>query len=142
MKREDFAAFVESTIEEVTRLAEEKSGQKLRRKYAFRWLGKSQPIVTDDIVEYIVQRVFVDDEHIYPCVDFGIGDILEDQTLLIIGSVAGYPPKPFGTNWTGRQGPFVHIIGAAFLNRMAGYPTQVSWEGIVAYSIPDMKNLR
>jgi hypothetical protein len=141
MKREDFVAFVEDTIEQVTRLAEEKSGMRLERKYAFRWLGRSQPVVRDNIVEYIVSRVFVDEEHFYPCVDFGVGDILEDGFVLLIGSVAGYPPRAFGKNWTGREGPFVHIIGAPFLNRAAGNPTQPSWDGVVGYSIPDMKNL-
>ncbi len=142
MKRDDFAAFVRHTIEEVTRLAEEKSGKQLERKFAFRWLGRSQPVVTDNIVEHIVCRVFVDEEHIYPCVDIGVGDILEDSTVLLIGSVAGYAPRAFGKNWTGRDGPFVHIIGAPFLNRAGGNPRQASWDGAVAYSIPDMKKLR
>lgn len=117
MKRDDFAVFVESTIEQVTRLAEEKSGKHPERKYAFRWLGRSQPVITENIIEHIVSRVFVDEEHIYPCVDIGVGDILEDGSVLIIGSIAGYVPRGFGTNWTGRAGPFVHIIGAPFMNR-------------------------
>ena len=142
MKREEFATFVQSTIEEVTRLAEEKSGQQLQRKYAFRWLGSSQPIVTENIVEHVVQLVFVDEERIYPCVDFGVGDILEDGSLLIVGSVAGYPPEPFGPNWTGRRGPFVHIVGAPFLNRVAGHPTPRADDGIFGYIAPDMEKLQ
>jgi hypothetical protein len=141
MTREDFITFVESAIEEVTCLAEEKSGQQLQRKSAFCWLGSSYPIVTENIVEYIVERVFVDDEHIYPCVDFGVGDIFEDGSLLVVGSVAGYAPRPFAPNWTGRSGPFVHIVGAPFLNRLAGKPTLRSYDGIFGYSIPDMKKL-
>jgi hypothetical protein len=142
MKREEFATFVQGTIEEVIRLAEEKSGQKLLRKYAFRWLGKSHPIMTENIVDYIVGRVFVDEQYIYPCVDIGVGDILEDGTLLLVGSVAGYPPRVFGANWTGRIGPFVHIVGAPFLSRLAGKPTPRSYDGVFAYSIPHMANLR
>src|SRR5690348_7374200 len=118
MKREDFTMFVQSTLEEVTRLAEQESGQQLQRKYAFRWLGGSYPIVTENIVEYIVERVFVDEEHIYPCVDIGVGDILEDGSPLVVGSVAGFPPRPCGANWTGRTGPFVHMVGKHFLNRL------------------------
>jgi hypothetical protein len=140
MKREEFAVFVERTIEEVIGLAEAKSGKTLPRNYSFRWLGRSQTTVSANVIEHIVERVFVDEDHIYPCVDIGVGDILEDGSLLIIGSVAGYAPRPFGTNWTGRAGPFVHIVGAPFLSRTAGKPTQVSWDGIVGYSIPDMKN--
>jgi len=139
MKREDFAAFVERAIEEVICLAEEKSGKPLQRRYAFRWLGRSHPIVSDNVVDHIVDRVFVDEEHIYPCVDIGVGDILEDGSLLIIGSVAGYAPRPFGPNWTGRMGPFVHVVGQPFLNRIAGKETTRSADGAFSYLIPDMK---
>lgn len=142
MKREEFAVFVERTIEQVIQLAEEKSGKTLSRKYAFRWLGRSHPIVSANVVEHILEKVFVDEEHIYPCVDIGVGDILEDGSLLIVANVAGYAPRAFGDNWTGRTGPFVHIIGTPFLNRVAGKPTQVSWDGAFGYSIPEMKNLR
>src|SRR5471030_960677 len=141
MKREEFTAFVERTIEEVICLAEEKSGKTAQRKYAFRWLGRSHPTVTDSVVEHIVERVFVDEEHIYPCVDIGVGDILEDGSLLIIGSVAGSAPRPFGPNWTGRMGPFIHVVGQPFLNRVAGKDTKGSVEGTFSFIIPDMKKL-
>lgn len=141
MKREEFAAFGESTIEEVIRLAEEKTGKTLRRRYSFRWLGRSHPIVSDNVIEHIVQRVYVDEEHIYPCVDIGVGDILEDGSLLIVGSVAGYPPRSFGPNWTGRVGPFIHVVGHPFLNRIAGKEAKWSAEGTFGYNIPDMKKL-
>jgi hypothetical protein len=141
MKREEFADFVEHTIEEVICLAEEKSGKTLPRKCAFRWLGRSHPTVSDNLVDYIVERVFVDEEHIYPCVDIGVGDILEDGSLLIVGDVAGYAPRSFGPNWTGRMGPFVHVVGHPFLNRVAGKETKWSVEGTFGYNIPDMKNL-
>ncbi len=140
MKREEFADFVGRTIEEVICLAEEKSGKTLQRKYSFRWLGRSHPSVSDHVVEHIVERVFVDEDHIYPCVDIGVGDILPDGSLLIVGSVAGYAPRPFGPNWTGRMGPFVHVVGQPFLDRIAGKHTEWS-EGVFSYIIPDMKKL-
>jgi hypothetical protein len=142
MKRDDFATFVGETIEAVICLAEEKSGRTLPRRYAFRWLGKSHPMVLDGVIEHIVSRVFLDEEHIYPCVDIGVGDMLEDGSLLIVGSVAGYAPRAFGMNWTGRKGPFVHVIGQPFLNRIAGKPSKWSPEGNYAFIIPDMKDLR
>ena len=141
MTRQEFAAFVERTIEEVICLAEEKSGKTIQRKYAFRWLGRSYPTVTDNAIEHIVERVFVDEEHIYPCVDIGVGDILEDGSLLIIGNVAGYAPRPFGPNWTGRMGPFIHVVGQPFLNRVAGKDTKGLVEGTFSFIIPDMKKL-
>jgi hypothetical protein len=141
MTREEFTRFVEKTVEEVICLAERKCGKELPRSYVFRWLGRSQPLITANVIEYIVQRVFVDEDHIYPCVDIGVGDLLEDGTLLIVGSVAGYSPRQFGENWTGRQDPFIHIIGAPLLNRMAGKPTGSSTDDIFGYIIPDMQNL-
>jgi hypothetical protein len=141
MKREEIAAFVESTIEEILSLAEEKCGTTLQRKYAFRWLGRSHATVFDNVIEHIVERVFVDEEHIYPCVDIGVGDILEDGSLLVVGNVAGYAPRPFGPNWTGRMAPFVHVVGQPFLNRIAGKDTKWSPEGTFSYIISDMKKL-
>ena len=143
MNREGFEAFVTKMIEEVIELAEGKAGRKLSRRIAFQWLGNDKPRVIEGIVACIVERVFIDDEHIYPCVDIGIGDLLEDGTLLIVGNVAGYPPRPFGKNWTGREGPFVHIIGAPFLARIAG--KDFAWSpnnAVFGYSIPDMKKLK
>lgn len=141
MKREELAAFVGRTIEDVIHLAEEKSGKTLQRKYSFRWLGRSHPTVSDGIVDHIVERVFVDEDHIYPCVDIGVADTLADGSLLIVGSVAGYAPRRFGPNWTGRMGPFVHVVGQPFLNRIAGKETAWSVEGSFSYIIPDMKKL-
>src|SRR5208282_3201311 len=100
MNRQDFAALVAKTLDEVVRLAEQKCGKELSHKMAFRWLGASRPVVSDQIVAHIVDRVFVDEEHIFPCV---VGNITDDGTLLIVGSVAGYAPRPFGKNWTGRD---------------------------------------
>jgi hypothetical protein len=138
MNREDFAAFAAKTLDDVIQLAEEKCGNELPHRIAFQWLGLSHPVVSENIVEHIVSRVFVDDEHIFPCVDIGVGDVLEDGTLLIIGSVAGYAPRPFGRNWTGRDGPFVHIVGAPFLNKMAGREDHWSADKPFGFITPDV----
>jgi hypothetical protein len=143
MNRDDFALFVAKTLEEVTQLAEKEGERKLSREFAFQWLGSSSSRITENIVEHIVQRVFVDEDHIYPCVDIGVADLLEHGSLLIVGSVAGYAPRPFGRNWTDREGPFVHIVGQPFLSRMAG--KEVNWSpktGVFGYITPDLKNIR
>ena len=142
MTREEFTHFVEETIEQVICLAEQECGKSLPRLYVFRWLGRSQPLITENAIEHIVQRVFVDEKHIFPCVDIGVADLLDDSTLLIVGSVAGFAPRPFGDNWTGRKGPFVHIVGVRLLSRMAGEAVGPSNDDIFAYSIPDMENLK
>jgi hypothetical protein len=59
-------------------------------------------------------------------------------TLLIVGSVAGYAPRPFGRNWTGRDGPFVHIVGAPFLNKMAGKKDLWSADKPFGFITPDV----
>lgn len=141
MTREEFASFVAQTIEEVICLAEEKSSRKLSRHIVFHWLGRSSPYVTENIVEHLVQRVFVDEDHMYPCVDIGVGDLLEDGSPLIVASVAGYPPRQFGKNWTGREGPFVHIVGQPFLDRVAGKKPNWSPGRIFGFITPDIKNL-
>jgi hypothetical protein len=101
----------------------------------------SHRTVFNNVAEHIVERVFVDEEHVYPCVDIGVGDILEDGSLLIVGSVAGYAPRPFGPNWTGRMGPFVHVVGQPLLNRIEGKDTKWHAEGTFSYIIPDVKKL-
>lgn len=51
-----------------------------------------------------LKQVFVEEEHIYPCVDIGVGDILEDGSLLIIGSgrLCSAPVRPELDNGWGR----------------------------------------
>lgn len=143
MTREEFTLFTEKTIEEVVQLAEQKASRKLNRRYAFQWLF--EPLssrVTKDIPAHIVERIFIDEEHIYPCVDIGVADQLQDGSLLIVASVAGYAPRHFGKNWTGRAGPFVRIIGQPFLNRIAGQ--NVDWspeKDVFHYISPDQANL-
>lgn len=139
MEREVFSLFVAKTLEEVIVLAEQKANQQISRKFAFQWLGKGQPRVTENIVDYIVQRVFIDSEHIYPCVDIGVGDLLDDGSLLIVANVAGYAPCTFRTNWTGREGPFVHIVGQAFLMRIAGKTADGPTHGSFGFIIPGLE---
>jgi hypothetical protein len=142
MDRETFTAFVETTLLQVVKLAEEKANRELSGQLAFQWLGKDKPRITERIAEQIVERVFVDEEHIYPCVDIGVGDLLEDGTILVVGNVAGYAPRSFGKNWTGREGPFVHIVGAPFLATASG--KRIEWSpgnAVFGFSIPEMKKL-
>lgn len=122
MSRERFAKFAEGTLEEALCLAERQSGKTLPRTIAFSWMGANEETIHEGIVETIVDRVYIDEDHIYPCVDLGVGDLLDDGTPVIIANVAGYAPKPFGKNWTGREGPFVRMIGHAFMEKIQGKP--------------------
>jgi hypothetical protein len=142
MNREKFSTFVSTVLEDVIQFAEEKAGQKLPRRFAFQWLGRSNPRITENIVEQIVERVFIDEEHIYPCVDLGVGDLLENGSLLIVGNVAGYAPRPLGKNWTGREGPFVPIVGISFLNKLAGVKDSWSPDKPFSFITPEMNKSR
>ena len=138
MGRDDFKLFVEKTVEEVLQLAEEYSGKSLSRQVAFQWLG--QPLTREEIVEEIVRRVFLDEDRIYPCVDIGVGDLLDDGTPVIVATVAGYAPRPWGQNWMAKEGPFIHVIGAPFLAKVRGEPLKHS--PAFSFIIPGMKDLR
>ena len=118
MTRGEFKLLVVDTIEAVIRLAEKKTGKALPRKIAFKWFSQTSTPLRGGIVEHITERVFIDEEHIYPCIDIGVGDILADGTVLIHANVAGYSPRPFQKNWTGREGPFVYIIGQNVLDKL------------------------
>jgi hypothetical protein len=83
MTREEFKQFVERTLEGVIRFAEEHTGKPLSRKIAFRWFSQKSEPITENIAEHITQKVYIDENHIYPCIDIGVGDILDDGTVLI-----------------------------------------------------------
>jgi hypothetical protein len=51
MNREEFSTFVSAEVEGVVQFAEEKAGQKLPRKFAFQWLGRSNPRLTENIID-------------------------------------------------------------------------------------------
>lgn len=123
MTREEFAEHVEWTLEKVIEFAEEKGRTRLGRKIAFNWVFHEGERIYQNIPEYIADRLFVNDELIYPCCDIGVGDILEDGTVVIVGSVSGYKPVPFQTNWTGRDGPFVYVVWEKAVNKMTSNPS-------------------
>ncbi len=119
MKREEFKQFGEQTLENVIQYAEENTGKSLPRKIAFGWFhSKESDLIKQDIAEYITQRVYIDETHIYPCVDIGVFDVL-DETTVIWANIAGFSPRPFQKNWTDRDGPFVYIIGQNLIDRLA-----------------------
>jgi hypothetical protein len=134
----EFTVFVKQTVEDVIQFAERYTGKTLSRSIGFRWITQAEPI-REGIAEAIVNGVYVDEDHIFPCVDIGVGDLSEDGTPLIVASVAGYSACPFQKNWTGREGPFVFIIGQPFLSRLAG--KEVDSNESFQFLIPDMKNL-
>ena len=135
----EFTAFVERTLQEVIQFTEDYTGTILPRKMKFRWLDQDA-LVDEGIVETIVNRVYVDPENIYPCVDIGVGDLAHDGSPIIVANVAGYSAKPFQKNWTGREGPFVFIIGQPYLDKLAGRHSPSN--RAFSFITPDVKNLK
>lgn len=118
MTKTEFQEFVAQTLEEVIQLAEKESGKSLSRKIVFRWFSQKDEPITENITRHITEKIYIDKDHIFPCVDIGVGDILEDGTLVIFANIAGYSPKPLGINRQGKESPFIHIIGHQFLSKV------------------------
>lgn len=115
MTREEFTVFTREAIDRAVRVAEEKSGRRLPRELRFQWLGKGE-VVDSGIAEAVVSRVFVEPDLIYPCVDIGVAGVDSKNRTLLVASIAGYAPRPFGKNWIGAEGPYIIIVGAQLLN--------------------------
>ena len=119
MTRAEFSRFVESTLESAIQFAETHSGRPLPRRIAFAWMGRKMDPIQSGVIEEIVNRVFVDEDHIYPCVDIGVESLVDDRTVLMLASVAGYPPKPFGKNWSGTERPFIYMVGSRLIQQLS-----------------------
>ena len=114
--RDEFKTHVESSVEEAISGLEKMIDVPLPRVFAFQWgPGEQTHYVGPAAIEAIVAHLYVDSEHIWPCVTLAPSRILNDGKLLIIGLRAGYPPAPFQTNHSGREGPFILSYGGDFV---------------------------
>lgn len=111
MTRTEFKDFVEQSIKEVLRLAEETLQRELTLTPYLRWYPSSE-LIKERIAEAITARVYIDSDHIYPCVDLGVGEVHEDGRPILYAIVSGHAPEPFGRNRDGRPGPFIYILPA------------------------------
>ena len=121
MTREDFKKHVEASIEELIVAVERKVGRPLPRRYCFGYINPSRVLAPQaEVAEYITKEVFIDEEHIRPCFDLMLGDMLEDGTLLLCGYCAHYDPIPWQESWCGstRPGPFHLAYEQKFLDKM------------------------
>ena len=139
MTRQEFSVFTEAAIEDALQLAEKHVGKAVSRNVVFKWLGSKDEPIREGIVETIVARVWQDEDRIYPCVDMGVMDLLDDGSPVIMAQVAGFAPRPFGKNWTQRDGPYVRILGNAFVLKASGQAYRAG--KAIGFSIPDMANI-
>ena len=118
MTREAFKKHVDETIESIIQDAERRAGRTFPRHYCFGFIQPSRVHTEQgNVSEFLARELFVDEEHIYPCFDLILGDILDDGRLLFVGYRAGYEPRAWGKNWSGRDGPFVRMYGQEFLDK-------------------------
>jgi hypothetical protein len=110
MTRNEFKKVVEDALEKLVTTAEERLNRKLPRSYCLSGLSGNET-VPDDIVEFLTNWVFVDESHIYPCVDLFLDELLPDGRLRFRAYRAGFKPCPynsksFGGHDSGHLGPF------------------------------------
>ncbi|MFO1513871.1 MAG: hypothetical protein U1F83_13300 [Verrucomicrobiota bacterium] len=113
MTRDEFRKVVEEALEQLVTTAEQRINRKLPRQYCLSGLG-SNKVASDDATEFLTNWVFVDESHIFPCVDLFLEELLPDGRLRFSAYRAGYEPCAFGEHVTyrleghdsGRVGPF------------------------------------
>jgi hypothetical protein len=119
MTREVFKTYVDETIESIIQEAERQSGRTLPRRYCFGFIKPSRvTIEQEQVSERLTQEIFIDEEHIYPCFDLILGDVLEDGRLLFVGYRAGFKPRPWEKNYQGRDGPLIRRFSQDFLDKI------------------------
>ncbi len=126
MTCDDSERHLDDTIEELIIAAEQNFGRSLPRRFCFGFISPSRVEVTQaEVVEHITKEVFIDEDHIRPCFDLILGDILEDGTLLLCGYCANYPAMPWQEKWRGseRAGPFNLMYAQQFLDKF-GQPDE------------------
>ncbi|SKC87482.1 hypothetical protein [Ohtaekwangia koreensis] len=118
MNKIEFQKFVEETLNKLIVYAEIHFGDKLPSEVCLRWsIDKGNVIEgTDKVIDEIVERVYLAEDQIYPCVDLVVIDKINNQKILIEGSIAGYPPTYFQTGWSNRPGPFIYGLNSKFIN--------------------------
>jgi len=109
MTLEEFKRHTADRVEASIRNTEQALGHELPRILGFRWISPSGPVVTVSIEDEIARLAYVDENHIFPCIDIGPSEI-DTEGRLIIGALrAGCAARPFGKNWKSEDGPFILI---------------------------------
>ena len=129
MTRDEFKEIARQAIEQVTAVAERRSGRTLPRSYAVGWLGGPVLEDGDDPAEILTAHTYIDPDQIFPCVDVFLEDLRSDGRLLLVCYRAGYQPCRFGEHFQYRSlghdagivGPFK--LGCSNLVRKLGPPT-------------------
>lgn len=114
MTRNEFKKHIEKTLSELKLYAELHSGKELPNDFEFEWHFAERIKATgkDNVTELIAEKVYLDENKIYPCVDLIVEKVTNENRILISGRIAGYEPREFGKGWSNRPGPFIYGIGS------------------------------
>ncbi|RKE95465.1 hypothetical protein [Ichthyenterobacterium magnum] len=117
MTRTEFKKHIDKTLSELKLYAELHAGMELPNEYEFEWQFADKPkaVGKENVTELIAERVYLNENKIYPCVDLIVEKITDENRILISGRIAGYEPREFGKGWSNRPGPFIYGIGNEIL---------------------------
>jgi hypothetical protein len=117
MTQTEFKKHIEKTLSELKLYAELHAGMELPNDYKFEWQFADKPtaIGKENVIELIAEKVYLNENKIYPCVDLIVEKIDDENRILISGRIAGYEPREFGKGWSNRPGPFIYGIGSKIL---------------------------
>jgi len=91
MTRDEFKKIVEEALETLVATAEQRLDRKFTRQYCLSGLGTKE-VVPGDTIDFLTDWIFVDENHIYPCVDLFLDELLPDGRLRFRAYRAGYQP--------------------------------------------------
>lgn len=128
MDKENFKKFTDEALKNILIAGEIYSGKPLPQKIVFQWgwLDKKERF-RENISQIIVDnpRVYIDEDHINPCLDLIVLDILPSNETLIGCYVSGFELRSFPErNWTGIPGPYIYVVSSKIYNK------KISWDSI------------
>lgn len=114
MDKESFKNFTEKALKEVLMVGEIYQDKPIPQNIVFQWgYGDKKERFRENISQIIVDnpRVYLDEEHINPCIDLIIIDILPNNETLIGCYVSGHELRSFlERNRHGRPGPYIYLV--------------------------------
>ena len=117
MRREEFSLFVGKTLGEVKLFTEFHVGAEIKKNLRFSWNIESDnefKVGEDAITKSIVDKIYISENKIYPCVDLFVIDL--NDYIEISGRIANYSPRKFQKGWSNRPGPFIYYVNEKLIN--------------------------
>jgi hypothetical protein len=132
MQRDAFKLVAKQALEQLTSTAERRLGRSLPRRFCFSWLAQQEFAAKNAVADFLMDVVYMDESHIWPCFDLFVERLHPDGRLALMGYRAAYPPCLYGEHWTyrtqghdaGRVGPF-KLGCAGFFERSAAVSSTI-----------------